>query len=256
MFKKISADKSGIHFNNIIVENDSLNPLDLEFLYNGGGVAVGDFNNDGLPDLYFTASTVSNKLYLNKGEMKFEDVTDKAAVTGEGRWCNAASVVDINNDGLDDIYVCATIYKNANRRKNLFYINQGVNKDGVPVFKEMANEYGLADTSLSVHAAFFDYDNDGDLDLYLVTTKLAQRDATSFSSRNAVDTTKKDVDKLFRNDWDEALKHPLFTDVSQQAGITQHGYGLGVAVADINRDGWKDIYVTNDFLWKRSAVHE
>lgn len=248
LFKKISSEKSGIHFNNVIVENDSLNPLDLEFLYNGGGIAVGDFNKDGLQDLYFTASTVSNKLYLNKGNLKFEDITAKAGVDGEGRWCNAASVVDINNDGLDDIYVCATIYKDPNRRKNLFYINQGVNKEGIPVFKEMASDYGLADTSLSVHAAFFDYDNDGDLDLYLVTTKLAQRDATSFSGRNATDTSKKDVDKLFRNDWNDSLKHPFFTDVSQQAGITQHGYGLGVAVADINRDGWKDIYVTNDFF--------
>jgi len=247
LFEKIGSDKSGIHFNNTIVENDSINPLDMEFLYNGGGVAVGDFNKDGLPDLYFTASTVSNKLYLNKGNLKFEDVTDKAGVNGEGRWCNAASVVDVNNDGLDDIYVCATIYRDANRRKDLFYINQGINKDGIPVFKEMAKEYGLADTSLSVHAAFFDYDNDGDLDLYLLTTKLAQRDATSFAGRNAIDTTRKDVDKLFRNDWNDSLKHPVFTDVSAQAGIKEHGYGLGVAVADINRDGWKDIYVTNDF---------
>lgn len=247
LFEKIGSDKSGIHFNNTIVENDSINPLDMEFLYNGGGVAVGDFNKDGLPDLYFTASTVSNKLYLNKGNLKFEDVTDKAGVNGEGRWCNAASAVDVNNDGLDDIYVCTTIYKDANRRKDLFYINQGINKAGIPVFKEMAKEYGLADTSLSVHAAFFDYDNDGDLDLYLVTTKLTQRDATSFAGRNAIDTTRKDVDKLFRNDWNDSLKHPVFTDVSAQAGIKEHGYGLGVAVADINRDGWKDIYVTNDF---------
>ncbi|MEO6452537.1 MAG: VCBS repeat-containing protein, partial [Ginsengibacter sp.] len=170
LFKKVSSSQSGIFFNNQITENDSINPIDMEFLYNGGGVAAGDFNNDGLPDLYFTASTTSNKLYLNKGNFSFEDITGKAGVDGNGRWCNAASVVDINNDGLQDIYVCATIKKNPEQRRNLLYINQGINKEGVPVFKEMAKEYQLDDTSLSVHAAFFDYDNDGDLDMYLVTT--------------------------------------------------------------------------------------
>lgn len=219
----------------------------MEFLYNGGGVAVGDFNNDGLPDLYFTASTTSNKLYLNKDNFAFEDITVKAGVTGEGRWSNAASVVDINNDGLEDIYVCATIKKDPVQRTNLFYINQGLNKEGTPTFKEMAKEYHLADTSLSVHAAFFDYDNDGDLDMYLVTTKLVQRDAIQFMNNNKGDTSKNDFDKLFRNDWNSDLKHPVFTDVSEQAGIVHHGYGLGVGVADINNDGWKDIYVTNDF---------
>ncbi|MEO8764001.1 MAG: VCBS repeat-containing protein [Ginsengibacter sp.] len=247
LFKKIPSSVSGILFNNKVIENDSINPLKLEFLYNGGGVAVGDFNNDGLPDLYFTASTTSNKLYLNKGNFTFEDITVKAGVTGEKRWCNAASVVDINNDGLADIYVCTTIYKDPEQRKNLLYINQGVNAEGIPTFKEMAKDYGLADTSLSVHAAFFDYDNDGDLDMYLVTTRIVQRDATKFSSNNIGDTSKSDYDKLFRNDWNDSLKHPVFTDVSAQAGIMHHGYGLGVAVADINKDGWKDIYVTNDF---------
>ncbi|MEO5593348.1 MAG: FG-GAP-like repeat-containing protein, partial [Chitinophagaceae bacterium] len=172
LFKKIPSVHSGLHFSNTIIENDSINPIDMDFLYNGGGIATGDFNNDGLPDLYFTASMVANKLYLNKGDLSFTDITSTAKVTGEGRWCNAASVVDINNDGLQDIYVCTTIKKNTDERKNLLYINQGLNKDGIPVFKEMAAAYGLADTSYSVHAAFFDYDNDGDLDMYLVTTRL------------------------------------------------------------------------------------
>ena len=145
-----------------------------------------------------------------------------------------------------DIYVCTTVKKNPEERKNILYVNQGLNKDGVPIFKEMAAEYGLADTSYSVHAAFFDYDNDGDLDMYLVTTRLAKRESASFNS-NKTETNHSDIDKLFRNDWNDSLKHPVFTDVSKEAGITDPGFGLGVAIADINRDGWKDIYVTNDY---------
>ncbi len=245
LFKKINSSQSGITFTNTVTENDSINPLDMEFLYNGGGVAVGDFNNDGLPDLYFTASTTSNKLYLNKGDLQFEDITAKAAVSGEGMWCNAASVVDINNDGFQDLYVCTTIKSNPQQRRNLLYINQGKQQDGIPRFKEAAAEYGLADTSFSVNAAFFDYDNDGDLDMYLVTTKLAKRTSTSFTPK---DTSTTDMDKLYRNDWNAQLNHPVFTDVSKAAGIDHHGFGLGVAIADINKDGWKDVYVTNDFF--------
>ena len=138
LFHQLSSTRTGIHFNNRVIENDSINPIDLEFLYNGGGVGVGDFNRDGLPDLYFTGSRVSNKLYLNRGGLRFEDVTERAGVTGEGRWCNGVSVVDINNDGWPDIYVCASILKDPKRRTNLLYINQGLDKDGIPVFKEMA----------------------------------------------------------------------------------------------------------------------
>ena len=246
LFIQLSSSQTGINFNNSVTENDSINPLDLEFLYNGGGIAVGDFNNDGLPDLYFTASMSSNKLYLNEGNLKFRDITSIAKVDGEGEWSNAASVVDINNDGREDIYVCTTVKSNPQQRRNLLYVNQGVNKDGIPVFKEMAREYGLADTR-RVHAAFFDYDNDGDLDMYLVTTKLAKRASVSFSG-NSVKNDDADIDKLYRNDWDSVLKHPVFTDVTKQAGINEHGFGLGVNIVDINKDGWKDVYVTNDFF--------
>jgi len=249
LFHKLPSTHTGIHFNNHVTENDSINPIDLEFLYNGGGVGVGDFNRDGLPDLYFTGSQVSNKLYLNRGGLRFEDITQKAGVTGEGKWCNGVSVIDINNDGWPDIYVCASISRDPKKRTNLLYVNQGLDKNGIPVFKEMAAEYGLADTSYSVQAAFFDYDNDGDLDMYLATTKLAQRNGAQFSfNNNGANNDHTDVDKLYRNTWNDSLKHPVFTDVSKEAGIKEPGYGLGVSIVDINKDGWKDIYVSNDFL--------
>ncbi|MBL7697520.1 MAG: VCBS repeat-containing protein, partial [Chitinophagaceae bacterium] len=247
LFRKVSSSQSGIRFQNVVTENDSINPLDLEFLYNGGGVAAADFNNDGATDLYFTASMVSNRLYLNKGKFNFSDVTSEAGVTGEGRWANGASVVDINNDGWQDIYISNTIKSDPLQRRNLLYINKGANAAGIPVFKEMAAEYGLADTSLSVQAAFFDYDNDGDLDLYLMTTRIAKREGARFFSNNFGDSVQIDVDRLFRNDWSDSLQHPFFTDVSKPAGIVHPGFGLGLSIADINKDGWKDIYVTNDF---------
>jgi hypothetical protein len=190
LFIKKDAAQTGINFNNRVDENDSINPLDLEFLYNGGGVATGDFDNNGLPDLYFTASTTPNKLYLNQGNFSFKDVTAEANVGGEGRWANAASVVDINNDGWQDIYVCATLKRNPNDRRNLLYINQGLNDLKIPVFREMSAEYNLDDSGFSVHAVFFDYDNDGDLDMYLLTTKLAGRSATQFSSNSNVNELK------------------------------------------------------------------
>src|SRR5690349_2277645 len=174
LFKVISSKHSGIHFANTIVENDSVNPIDLTNIYNGGGVGVGDFNNDGLQDLYFTGNQTSNRLYINKGNLTFEDVTDVANVKGQGEWCRGVSVVDINNDGWLDIYVCATIIPDGNKRKNLLYINQGADKNGIPHFKEMAAEYGLDDTSHTTMAAFFDYDNDGDLDVYLVVNQIVK----------------------------------------------------------------------------------
>lgn len=246
LFKKLSAGHTSVTFNNVITESDSINPLDMEYLYNGGGVAVGDFNNDGKPDLYFTASQVENKLYLNEGDFKFKDVTSTANVKGNGRWCNSASVVDINNDGQLDIYVCTTVKKNTGERANLFFINQGNNDEGIPVFKEMAKELNLADTGFSVHAAFFDYDRDGDLDVYLATTGLAQRNATRFDG-NANDLRQNLSDKLYRNEGSDSLGHPFFSDVSEEAGIKDVGYALGIAVSDVNNDGWKDIYITNDF---------
>lgn len=220
----------------------------MENMYNGGGVGIGDFNNDGLQDIYFTGNLVSNKLYLNKGNFKFEDVTDKANVGGEGRWSRGVAVIDINNDGLLDMYVSETLKKNPLQNENLLYINQGVDKDGVPHFKEMAKEYGLADTSQSTQAAFFDYDNDGDLDVYIainVINKGRFIDQFRPIMKNGENPS---TGKLFRNDWDSALHHPVFTDVSRQAHIQTEGYAHAITICDINNDGWKDLYVSNDFL--------
>jgi ASPIC and UnbV/FG-GAP-like repeat len=248
LFDEISSENSGIHFNNLIVENDSINPLDLTNIYNGGGVGIGDFNRDGLPDIYFTGNTVSNKLYLNKGDFKFEDITSAAGVEGEGKWCRGVAVVDINNDGWPDIYVCATIRNNPEQRRNLLYINQGLDKNGIPHFKEMAREYGLGDTLYSTMAAFFDYDNDGDLDMYLVVNNIPKGYNANVYKPIITDGSFPSTGRLYRNDWNDSLKHPVFTDVSKQAGITTEGFGHDVTIADINHDGWKDIYVSNDFL--------
>ncbi len=246
LFEMIPFSQSGINFNNVVIESDSINPLDMEYLYNGGGVAIGDFNNDNRPDIYFTASQTENKLYINKGDFVFEDVSKAARVTGEGRWCNGAAVVDINNDGLDDIYVCASIKNNPEERTNLLYINQGNDNSGTPLFKEMASQYNLADTGFSVQAAFLDYDRDGDLDVYVATTSLAQRNSSRFD-RNTDFQKDRMSDKLYRNEGSDSLGHPFFKDVSKEAGIHDHGYALGIGVADVNNDGWKDIYITNDF---------
>jgi ASPIC and UnbV/FG-GAP-like repeat len=248
LFTKIPSSNSGIHFSNNIVENDSINPLDLLNIYNGGGVGVGDFNNDGRPDIYFTGNMVSNKLYLNKGEFKFDDITEEAGVSGNGKWCRGVSVVDINNDGWLDIYVSATINNNPELRRNLLYINQGLDKNGVPHFKEMAREYGLGDTLYSTMAAFFDYDNDGDLDMYLTINEIPKNYNTGYFKPIVTDGSFPSTGRLYRNDWSDSLKHPVFTDVSKKAGITIEGFGHDVTIADINRDGWKDIYVSNDFL--------
>ncbi|HTE09947.1 MAG TPA: VCBS repeat-containing protein, partial [Chitinophagaceae bacterium] len=248
LFRLVSPDYSGIHFNNSIIDNDTFNVLDVENIYNGGGVGIGDFNNDGLQDIYFTGNTVSCKLYLNQGDFKFKDITENARVTGENRFCRGVSVIDINNDGLLDIYVCATLSKDVSKRENLLYINSGIDKEGNPHFKNMAREYGLADTAHATMAAFFDYDNDGDLDMYLVVNEIKKDEYPNTFRPILINSENPNTDKLFRNDWNKNLAHPVFTDVSKQAGITIEGYGHGVNICDINNDGWKDIYITNDFL--------
>jgi hypothetical protein len=248
LFVPVPSSETGIHFNNTIIENDSINPSDMINVYNGGGVGIGDFNKDGLPDLYFTGNLVSNKLYLNKGDFRFEDVTAAAGVDGAGKWCKGVAVVDINNDGWPDIYVCASIYSDPERRKNLLYINQGNDAKGVPHFSEMAAAYGLDANCHSTMAAFFDYDGDGDLDMYLVVNENVRTDNPNFFRPIRADGSNPSTGRLYRNDRNDSLGHPVFTDVSRQAGILVEGFGHAATITDINQDGWPDIYVSNDFL--------
>jgi hypothetical protein len=248
LFEKISSSHSGVVFNNFIAENDTINPIDVVNIYNGSGVGIGDFNNDGLPDIYFGGNMVSNRLYLNMGHFRFKDITEEAGVTGLGRWARGISIVDINNDGLMDIYICNTIYKDSLRRRNILYVNQGIDKNGIPHFKDMAAEYGLDIHMQSTMASFFDYDNDGDLDMYVTVNEAFNGENPSTFVQRNTRSTSPSIGRLYRNDWDSSLNHPVFRDVSKEAGINFEGYGHAASICDINGDGWKDIYVSDDFL--------
>jgi hypothetical protein len=238
-FTQLDEGKTGINFRNILQESKEMNVLVYSYFYNGGGVAVGDVNNDGLPDLFFTGNMVKNRLYLNKGNFEFDDITKQSGVAEKQGWCTGASMVDINADGRLDIYICRSADQDPERRKNLLYIN-----NGDLTFTEKAEEYGLADKGYSTQAAFFDYDKDGDLDMLLINHSLQQY---SSGKQENVDIRKeKNPDfatKLYRND---NLK---FKDVSAEAGINSNvlTFGLGIAVSDINKDGWPDVYTSNDF---------
>ena len=241
LFKLLSPRHTGVTFANTITTNDSFNVQNDVYIYNGAGVAVGDINNDGLPDLFFSGNMVSSRLYLNKGNMQFEDITERAGVK-TNRWCTGATMVDINNDGFLDIYVSVSGAGAGSKgvdRANLLFINNG---NGT--FTEAAAKYGIADTGYTTHAVFLDYDGDGDLDLFLLNNspKDFARGAADTHPLGVKEPSPESWNKLYRNSGDGT-----FTDVSQQAGILrQIGYGLGVVVADVNRDGRPDIYVSND----------
>ena len=285
LFERLDSSQTGIAFANTITESDSLNVLDFEYIYNGGGVGVGDVNNDGLPDVFFSGNQVPSRLYINRstpgrsaperGTMRFEDVTERAGITHKS-WSTGVSMVDINADGLLDIYVCtANPKRGAPGAPNVFYINEGIGKDGLPHFSDRATEMGLADRGYSTQAAFLDYDRDGDLDVYLLTNALEGYNRNQ--PRGPVrDGSGKSTDRLYRNERVKEIKSDrvnerkservadgsdslrfggpihsltlsLFKDVSHEAGITIEGWGLGVAVADFNDDGWPDVYCANDF---------
>ena len=241
LFTQLLPDESGIHFRNDLNDVDSSTSFINEFGYMGGGVGIGDFNNDGLKDIFFTANQTTCRLYINKGDNKFEDITEKAGIT-TSVWATGVSIVDINNDGYDDIYVCVLGKDLLHPAKNLLFINQHD-----LTFKEEAEDYGLAFSGYSTQAAFLDYDKDGDLDMYL-TTYLLGTHTNAIFPRNRSGSSPAN-DRLYRNDGYSTTKHhPVFTDVTLQAGIKEDGYGLGVTVSDFNNDGWPDIYVANDFL--------
>lgn len=244
-FELLPSGTTGITFNNLLTESDTLNILSFEYMYNGGGVGVGDFNNDGLTDIFFAGNMVTSKLYLNKGNFRFDDITEHSKVTTK-YWCTGISVIDIDQDGWMDIYVCTVNPHDDKSSPNLLFHNQGVDSDGVPVFEEVAAAVGLADRSYSTQAAFLDYDLDGDLDMYLLTNALENYTRNSPIGQRA-DGTGKSVDKLFRNNG-PAKGLPHFEDISAAAGIRTEGWGLGIVVNDINRDGKPDVYVANDFL--------
>jgi enediyne biosynthesis protein E4 len=240
-FTNLPSSATGIDFANTITENDSLNMFVNEYTYMGGGIGVGDFNRDGLPDLFFAGNQVSSRLYLNKGNMHFEDITQKAGVSTD-TWCTGVSVVDVNNDGWPDIYVCVS-GNGPGRRRNLLFINQHDN-----TFKEEAAEYGLDDSVYSTQAVFFDYDGDGRLDMYLVNHTLDDVRPNDIRERK-VDSNAIAGDRLYHNEGiPPGMDHPVFKDVSRRAGIVEDGNGLGVVVSDFNGDGRPDIYVCNDYI--------
>ena len=242
LFEVISSEKSHITFINQLQSTEEFNTYTFRNFYNGAGVALGDVNNDGLLDIYFCGNSVDNQLYLNKGNWQFEDVTEKAGVACKNVWSTGASMADVNGDGWLDIYVCKSGPPGGDNRYNQLFIN---NQDGT--FSEQAKDWGIADEGLSVHAVFFDYDKDGDLDMYLLNNSL--RSIGTGSDLNQQNRSVRDPNggnKLYKNEGNR------FVDYSEQAGIygSNIGFGLGVTIGDVNRDGWQDIYVSNDFFEK------
>jgi hypothetical protein len=238
LFSRLSSDSTGITFRNNLKEDfDTYFDL-FAYVYNGGGVAIGDINNDGLSDIYFTGNEVENKLYLNKGHLKFEDITASAGVQGIGKWNNGVTMADINGDGLLDIYVCkGGWHDKPEQRTNLLYIN-----DGNLHFKEQAADYGLAESGYSIHASFFDMDNDNDLDVYITNRPDSFDLPLSEMVKQRKLTAAKSRDKLYINN------NNKFTEIGAKAGITNNfGYALSVVTSDLNNDGYTDIFVANDF---------
>ncbi|MEX0314959.1 MAG: CRTAC1 family protein, partial [Allomuricauda sp.] len=241
LFKRLSEKESGIGFVNRLTENDSVNYFNYGYMYMGGGVAIGDVNNDGLEDVYFTGNMVKNKLYLNKGGLKFEDISKTAKIEGGEEWTTGVTMVDINADGWLDIYVSVSgIWTTT---KNILYLNKGVDSNGVPVFENVAETFGIADEGNSVQATFFDYDNDEDLDLYVINYPVTHFKTTVPQySRMMKKVTDLQSNTLYRNNGNNT-----FTDVTDETGLKSFGLSLSAAIGDYNSDGWMDIYVSNDF---------
>ena len=241
LFELKKSSHTKVDFTNTLNYTEELNPYTYRNFYNGGGVGIGDFNNDSLPDIFFTGNLVSNKLYINKGDFVFDDVTDEAGLNSSGIWSTGVSVVDINHDGYLDIYVCKSGPPGGERRNNELFINNGDLS-----FTEKSKDYGLDNEGLSTHAAFFDFDNDGDLDCYLLNNTIKSIGVGLDMVKGLRDISSDQGNKLLRND------DGYFNDVSSNAGIytSDIGFGLGVTVGDINLDGWSDLFISNDFFEK------
>jgi len=241
IFNIIQSNRSGINFNNRLEINDTINGVNFEYVYNGAGLAVGDVNNDGLNDLFFAGNMVSSQLYLNRGALTFKDITSEAGISTD-RWCTGASFVDINSDGLQDLYICVAGLGPPAVRRNIFFINEGIDRQGIPHFRDQATGMNLADDGYSTMAVFFDYDKDDDLDVYVLTNAMEAQLRNAIRPRR-IQGEGPSTDRLYRNDG-----NLHFTNVSMEAGILQEGYGLGIGLCDINQDGWTDVYCSNDFL--------
>ena len=246
-FTRLPPDRTGITFTNRTGESDSFNILTHEYIYNGGGVGVGDFDADGLPDLFFTGCDTPNELYLNRGDFHFDNISEAAGIGGGERWNNGVTVVDVNNDGWQDVYVCATTRQGPADRANQLFLHQGLDERGVPTFKDVAPDYGIADTAHNTQAAWLDFDGDGDMDLFLLVNQMVDNKRPNDFSRQVSDGSGIRTDKFYRQDRSES-GDIVFTEVGPEVGIRYQGFGLAVTVCDLNRDGWPDLYVSNDYL--------
>ncbi len=241
-FRLISSRHSGIDFKNQLFESDSFNVITYEYIYNGGGVGIGDLNNDGLPDIVFGANMVSPRAYLNEGNFRFRDITSNFEGLTDNQWYGSVTMVDINCDRWLDVYITSTTNPDPAKCKNRLWVCQGTDENGDPYYVEMSEEYGIDEESQSTGAVFFDYDNDGDLDLYIMNNTINQRMNTTIAKRITTGQAENN-DRLYRNNGDGT-----FTDITIPAGIVYEGFGLGVAMGDVNKDGYPDIYITNDFI--------
>ena len=241
-FERLDASHTGISFVNEIVEKDTFNILHNEYMYNGGGVGVADLNNDGLQDLVFTGNKVRSHIYLNKGEFKFQDITEKFEGLTNKQWISGVAAADINADGWTDLYFTSTMSTDSLLRKNQLWINQGLGADGLPSFKEEAEKWGIADMGHSMHAAFFDYDLDGDLDLYVLNNVVGKEVPTNYHHK-VTDGNAPNNDHFYKNEG-----NGRFTEITKEAGIVYEGFGLGIAIGDVNKDGYPDLYISNDYI--------